>query len=493
MPNPLLYEINTRCWLRDLSAQQGKPVHLGNVPEAQFAQWQRLGFTHLWLMGVWTTGPKSRAATLADPRATQKFRELLPDAKESDLAGSPYAIADYQVPPGLGGEEGLAAFRRKLQHHGLKLLLDFVPSHLGLDHSWVSEMPALFVQGGTPVPGVFQQETRDGLRWLAYGRDPNFPPWSDTVQLDYRRAETRTAMLELLASVARRCDGVRCDMAMLVLNDVFARTWETFPCASAPPAAEFWAEAIPAIKQEDPAFLFLAEAYWDLEARLQELGFDFTYDKKLYDFLYYRSYAQAQQHLLSASPGFLRASAHFLENHDEPRAAAIFPPVVHRPLALLLLGLPGLRLLHEGQLTGARLHLPVQLGRRPPEAPQPEVGTIYQTLLAVLPKTAVGRGQGEVLLPRPAWPDNATAENTFVIQWQLSPPEFDLVVVNLASHRSQCYVSPTVAGLAGHRWQMKDRLSSEAHVRHGDEMQSQGLYFDLPAHGAQLFHFQPAA
>ena len=60
MPFPLLYEINTRCWLRELSEKEGTPITLANVPDSMFATWQQIGFTHIWLMGVWTSGPRSR-------------------------------------------------------------------------------------------------------------------------------------------------------------------------------------------------------------------------------------------------------------------------------------------------------------------------------------------------------------------------------------------------------------------------------------------------
>src|SRR5262249_16836761 len=142
------------------------------------------------------------------------------DCKEEDFAGSPFAVADYTVAGELGGEPAIDKFRNRLQAHGLGLLLDFVPNHLGLDHSWVAERPERFVQASERPPETFRAETMSGPRWLAHGKDPNFHAWIDTAQLDYRRADTRAAMLELLQSVARRCDGVRCDMAMLLLNEV---------------------------------------------------------------------------------------------------------------------------------------------------------------------------------------------------------------------------------------------------------------------------------
>ena len=492
MPHPLLYEVNTRCWLRALSDRSGAAITLANVPDSELAGWQKLGFTHIWLMGAWTSGPRARAEALKHPELRRAYDEVLPGWQEADVTGSPYAIGDYQVPPALGGEAGLGKFRERLHEHGLKLLLDFVPNHVGLDHPWVSERPDLFVQSLGDALGTFAQRTRAGVRWLAHGRDPYFAPWTDAVQVDYRRPAARSMMTQLLQSIAGRCDGVRCDMAMLVLNDVFAKTWEGFPIANhQAPAAEFWASAIPTVKEAHPGFLFLAEAYWGLEARLQTLGFDYTYDKALYDGLVSRDAAGVQNHLLGMPPGAVAGSAHFLENHDEPRIASLLSLPEHRAAALLVLGLPGMRFLYDGQLSGARLKIPVQLARRPEEPSQAELEDLYKQLLMTLPGTAVGQGRRQLSKPRAAWPDNQTWQNFVIVQWQRQAPEFDLVVVNLAPHRGQCYASLSLESLAAHNWAMKDLLGQECHKRSGDDLQNQGLYLDLPAHGAQLFHFEP--
>ncbi len=492
MPHPLLYELNTRCWLRELSENGGRAITLAEVPETELAGWQAHGFTHIWLMGVWTVGPRVRAQALADPGLQASYAEALPGWQAEDVAGSPYAIADYQVAPALGGDGALGTFRAQLHRHGLKLVLDFVPNHLGLDHAWVREQPDLFVQSPQEVPGTFPEETRVGRRWLAHGKDPFFPPWTDTVQLDYRRPATRAAMTALLQSVAARGDGLRCDMAMLLLNDVFVKTWERFPPAgSAPAAEEFWASAIDMVKGAHPDLLLLAEAYWGLEGRLRELGFDYTYDKVLYDNLVGRDAVGVQRHLFERGPGGIAAGAHFLENHDEPRIASLLSPAEHRAAALVILGLPGLRFLHEGQLTGARLKTPVQLARRAAEPKQAEIERMYQGLLQTLRASAVGQQRGELVAPR-AWPDNPTAQNFVLVQWQAQPPEFDLVAVNLAPDRSQCRAPLTVAGMAAQGWVMKDRLGQEEYRRCADDLRNPGLFLDLPPHGAQLFHFRPA-
>ena len=490
MSHPLLYEINTRCWLRELSQRAGRPLTLAGVPESELARWAELGFTHVWLMGVWPSGPRSRAVALGSPELRQAFDQALPGWGEEDVSGSPYAVSGYTVADALGGEAALQHFRQQLCGHGLKLVLDFVPNHLGLDHPWLQEHPEYFVQSPQPRPETWRLDTPQGVCWLAHGRDPYFPAWTDTVQLDYRRADTRQAMLDELQSVAARCDGVRCDMAMLLLNEVIGRTWAGFP-GEMPPEPEFWGEAIAAVKRRQPEFLFLAEAYWGLEARLQTLGFDYTYDKPLSDLLCEQRLNDVQRHLLETPPGRVEAGAHFLENHDEPRIAARLGIDEHRAAALLVLGLPGLRLLHDGQLAGARVRTPVQLIRRQPGPGSPELARFYQETLAILADNDVGRGQGTLLRPYPAWPGNATHRNMILIQWQSALPEFDLVVVNLSAQRAQAYAPLRVPSLASYNWSLRDRLGTEHWERFGNDLERQGLYLDVGPFAAQLFHFEP--
>jgi hypothetical protein len=269
-------------------------------------------------------------------------------------------------------------------------------------------------------------------------------------------------------------------MAMLLLNDVFAKTWGHLPAVGAPAASknEFWADAIPAVKQAQPGFIFMAEVYWGLDGHMQTLGFDYTYDKFLYDKIMVRAAGEAQQHLVATTEKYITASAHFLENHDEPPVGSRLTPEEHRAAALLILGLPGLRFLHEGQLTGYRWHIPVQLGRRPNSPVDQAIAAYYDKLLGILRESSVGRGEARVLSPRRAWEDNPTAQNFIVVQWQSHAQEFELMVVNLAPHRSQCYVPLQIAGLAGRNWRMRDLLGDECYQRYGEDL-------------AQLFRLQP--
>jgi hypothetical protein len=489
--NPLLYQINTRCWLRDLSDKRGEPVTLASLPEEEFAMWERYGFTHIWLMGVWKTGPKALALAINHPDLRAAYDEMIPGWTPRDVGGSPYSIAGYEVPEAMGGDEGLKAFREKLNQRGMKLILDFVPNHLGYDHPWIIERPELFVQSPAAVDGTFEAKTPDGVKWIAHAKDPFFPPWTDVAQLDYRKQITRDAMQELLFSVASRCDGVRCDMAMLLLNEVMTRTWSHMPCDEPMPKTEFWDVAIPFVKQAVPGFIFMAEVYWGLEGRLQHMGFNYTYDKQLYDELHWR-HTTGIQHRLTHSPAdYVASGIHFLENHDEPRVAAALALPEHRAAALLILTLPGMRFLHDGQLTGAKIKIPVQLARRPVEPVNPEIQEMYDQLLTVLKTSAAGNGRGRILKSHAAWHNNPSGQNIVAVQWQTDETGLDLAVVNLAGHRSQCYLPLKVAKLSEHVWEYRDLLSDDVHERSGRDLAASGLYVDLEPHAAQMFRFKP--
>jgi len=484
--HPLVYELNARCWLRDLMARHGRPIQLGDVPAEEFESWCRLGFTHIWMMGVWTTGPRSREAFLRLPDTTARLNIVLPDWREEDVASSPYAIAAYRVPDSLGGDAGLRAFREQLHRHGLGLLLDFVPNHVGLDHPWLREHPDWFVRAGHAAPGTFPVQTREGEAWIAHGKDPNFPAWIDTAQLDFRVPAVRDAMIEQLQAVAATCDGVRCDMAMLLLNDVFARTWEGFPRPDQLPDREFWADAIAAVRR--PGFLFLAEAYWDLEARLQSLGLDFTYDKRLLEFLVERRPAELWRHLLGRGTAFVSRCAHFLENHDEPRIASRLSLDEHRAAALLILALPGMRLLHDGQLDGARVRVPVHLGRRPREAPVPAIAALYRQLLALLPTTAIGRGTPRLIETFPVAATDEGSQNVILIEWLMQNGASDLVVVNLSSQPARAVIPLPGNQTGTNAWRVRDLAAPPGAAPCELAIEQNALTLHLRPYAALLLH-----
>ena len=404
--------------------------------------------------------------------------------------GSPYAVYGYHVDPRLGGDEGLATLRGRLADLGLRLILDFVPNHLSRDHPWLMDHPERLMQVSQnhlqTSPNNAFSTTIDGWQAIfVHGRDPNYEGWTDTVQLDYRKPTTRQAMTEILRSIADRSDGVRCDMAMLATREVFLRTWGG---EMDPPGSEFWPEAIASIKRSHPDFVMLAEVYWDMEYDLIQQGFDYVYDKRLYERLLGSDPAAVRTHL-TASLDYQRHLMRFIENHDEQTAVEAFGTLRSMAAATLALGLPGMRHLGEGQLDGRRIRIPVQLGRCQPEPVEPELSAFYSRLLDALSEQVFHDGDWKLLEPREEWAGNASHRNFIAYAWMLGEQR-RLVVVNLGGLRSQCFLPLGSLELAGKSCRLRDLLSDVEYVRDGDELVSRGLFFSLPAYGHHLFEVE---
>ena len=491
---PLLYQINTRGFLFELGRSLGRRATFDDISDAAIARWAELGFDWIWMLGVWQTGPAGRAVSRSNAVRRQEFKQALPDLTDDDISGSPLAVQRYAAHVDFGGPESLTRFRSRLRNRGLKLMLDFVPNHTALDHRWVVERPEYYVQGtdadlADQPDNWFRVNTCRGRQVMAHGRDPNYPGWPDTAQLNYRARELRRAMIDILLTIAGQCDGVRCDMAMLLLPEIMQRTWgeRAKPAEGSPPIdAPFWPDAITAVHRTSPDFVFLAEAYWDLEWTLQQQGFDYTYDKRLYDRLHERNAAAVRGHL-TANADFQRKSVRFLENHDEPRAAAAFQPEVHRAAAVVAYLVPGARFFHDGQLQGRRLRTPPHVRRRPDEPVDAGLAGFYERLLETLRGPVVHAGQWRLHECQPAWSENSTFAQFIVVTWQTGDGQRLLAVVNYGPAAGQCYVRLEFAGAETGRLLLRDRFSDAVYERDAAELNSCGLYLDMPAWGLHVF------
>lgn len=472
---PSLYQINTRVWLTELSRKLGRPATLDDIPDAELDRLARLGFDWIWMLSVWQTGAAGQKVSRTNPEWRREFQETLPDLKEEDIPGSGFAIAAYTVHQGLGGDAALARLRARLQKRGLKLMLDFVPNHTGLDHSWVNDHPEYYIPGteldlARAPQNYTWVKRKQGDLLLALGRDPYFAGWPDTLQLNYGNPATQEALMRELVRIGGQCDGLRCDMAMLVVPEVFERTWGLA-------AQPFWHKATERVRAQFPGFCFMAEVYWDMEWTLQQQGFNYAYDKRLYDRLRDHHARPVREHF-HAGLDYQDRLARFLENHDEPRAAATFPEEIHEAAAVITFLSPGLRFFHQGQFEGRKKRISPHLGRAPEEPVNSAIAKFYDRLLGILRQPALRDGRWQLLECAPAWDGNGTNDCYVAFGWEGPGGDRLLVAVNYAPNQSQCRLRLPFADLGNRTWHLQDQLSSARYDRDGNELQSAGLYLD---------------
>ncbi|HEX8817268.1 MAG TPA: alpha-amylase family glycosyl hydrolase [Terriglobales bacterium] len=446
------------------------------------------GFDWIWFLGVWQTGLAGLKLSREQPAIRFELRETLPDCTDKDICGSCFAIIGYTAHADFGGNAALERVRQRLHQRGMRLLLDFIPNHTALDHPWGQGEPGFYVPGTDDQlrrepQNYIHVETNKGRLVLAHGRDPYFPGWTDTLQLNYAELAVQKAMLAELQRVAAACDGVRCDMSMLILPEVFEKTWGKRPDS-------FWPKAIQAVRSSQPDFLFMAEVYWDLEWTLQQQGFDYTYDKRLYDRLREGHAGPVRDHF-RADPQFQRKSARFLENHDEPRAAAAFPPAIYPAAAVLTYLCQGLRFFHDGQFEGRTKRIPMQVDRGATEPVQPAMVDFYNRLLECVNSPVARNGSWRLLECSPAWDGNWTADCFICFSWEMPDQAPLIIAVNYAPNQSQCYVKMQLDQFRARTIRLEDQLHSITYERNGDELLSRGLYLDMPPWGCHVFACKP--
>jgi hypothetical protein len=482
-PHPHLYEISAWPWLESLSRARKARVTLENVHGGAWDWIATQGMDSVYLMGVWQRSAVGRLMGRVDSALVAEYDRVLPGWQMADVPGSPYCIQAYEPDARMGGWTGLDTARRELADRGMSLVLDFVPNHTGFDHEWIRTNPEYYVQGTLDAyraePTLFhpiEDEDASHVRFVACGRDPFFPPWRDVAQLNYFNPATREAMIGVLATIAQHCDGVRCDMAMLVLNDVFAQTWQhRVDLLWSSPEEEFWPEATRRVPMS-----YLAEVYWDREYQLQQQGFDFTYDKRLLDRLHHGDAPAARGHL-QADPAYAARLARFLENHDEARAIAQFGHR-YRAAAAITFTAPGMRFFFDGQFNGAPLRAPVQLGRWPDEPDRPDVKDFYARLLKAIDKPIFHDGTWTLLDVRSA--GDGTNQDLIAFAWRKGNA-VAIVTANITSHDAHGLVN--VGELPkGESFQLKDQLSGGAWTWSRQDLHN-GLYVKLASGDAHLF------
>lgn len=490
---PFIYEINTAVWLTDLSQRFNATITLDNIPDEVIDELATLNADVIWLMGVWIRSEAVRNSAL---NYTHEYQPVLNDLTDEDVMGSAYAIGGYQVDERLGGREGLAKFRKQIKKRGMLLILDFVPNHVAVDHPIIQERPSCLVVGTESQfndnPGVFfkTEDKKGDPLYVGHGRDPYFPGWIDTAQLNAFSPDYRAAAKNTLLDIASQCDGVRCDMAMLMVNGVFANTWGKYLVHPPPPQKEFWQEIIPAVKSRYHDFKFIAEVYWNMEYELLQQGFDYTYDKTLYDRIMQGDVTHLRDHLL-APLSYQSHQVRFIENHDEPRAASSLGMEKSRPAATLICTLPGAVLLHAGQFEGRTIKLPVQINRQPHETPNKPLQKFYRRLLAETRDPIYQNGTWRLLDMLPAGESNHTHHHLIAYGWK-NGDHFRLIVVNMTHLWSQGVIKlGDWYNIFQDRWVLHDALTNayRFHFQDDDALVDEGLYVELEPFQSMILRF----
>ena len=481
--NPKIYEINTWPWLKYLSETYNTTINLDNIPNEVFNQEIKY-FDAIWLMGVWERSPAGRRIALERQDLQNEYHKVLHDFGENDVVGSPYSVYYYHIDANLGGIDCLTEFRKQLQEHNIRLILDYVPNHVSIDHIWILEKSDVFITGTLEdlmiKPNGFFSV---GETVYANGRDPYFDPWTDTVQINAFSLEARKKAINTLLSIAELCDGVRCDMAMLMTNNVFKKTWGEK--TGTPLEKEFWKEVIPAVKQKFPNFLFIAEVYWDMEWDLIQQGFDYCYDKRLYDRLAHETTNIVREHL-KAEWDYQSKLVRFIENHDEPRAIEKFGEERSKAAAIIALNLPGARLIYEGQTRGYKIKLPVQLGRRSFEEENAKLLEFYQNLLNIIPGREFEKANWSLCKVEPVIIDDPSYQNIISYLFWYNDI-FRLIVVNYSPFHVKAHIRLKQIEFNIENWNFTDLLHQKTYSYKGEDLDEFGLYIDLNPWNGHIF------
>ncbi|MDD7578879.1 MAG: alpha-amylase family glycosyl hydrolase [Elusimicrobia bacterium] len=480
--NPHILEVNTRSWLNRLEAKHGRAFNLADVPEEFLDDAKAMGFDAVWLMGVWKQSPAAREIARGMDEIKDAIRNIEPDFNVNDITASPYAVYEYEVDEALGGNEALAKLRERLHAKGIILLLDFVGNHTAIDCPAVTANPDLFINTGKTEPHAHKDwffKNPDGV-YIAHGRDPYFAPWTDSAQLNYFNPKTREFMLDNLCRVAGMCDGIRCDMAMLSLNKVHRDTWWEF-IGGELPKEEFWHQALNAVREKYPEFVFIAEVYWGLEWEIQEMGFDYTYDKVLYDRLRFSTPENIKGHL-GAEHLYQMRSIRFTSNHDEEESLKAFGREKSLAASTIIATLPGARLFHLFQILGRPARMPIQYAKDS-FVEDEAVHAYYRKLLEIASEPAFHGGQWSLRDVSPLGDDS----NRNILSWQWKQMNTGKIIfINYSGAPAKGRVS--MKGVYGKNGTITEEFSGEK-LTVTPEMLSQGYELNLKPYECKIFTF----
>ena len=479
--HPILYEINIRPWLYELSKKYEKSItKIRDIPLQELDYLKENGIDIIWMMGVWQLGEYG----LEFDKTIDYYSNYLPDWKEEDVIGSPFAITEYTCNKELGTNEDLIWLRLQINERNMKLMLDFVPNHSAVDAPSAEFNPKLYIR----APEGKKDSGRYTNLGYAYGRySNNADAWKDVIQFNYWEEETRKFMKDNLMTVLNYADGVRVDSSSLVLNDVFVKVWEEELnyWGYTKPKTEFYEEAINEIKLKYPNAILLAEVYEDWETELiYKVGFHYTYNKPLLNSLIGES-SDVNKYLLNTKPEFLAHSTHFVENHDEDRVVFSMKGNIEKAKAAgtIAATIGGMIFINHGQWSGYMNKLEVHLRRGAEEMEDGGVIRYYKKLMKIIQEPAFTGLKYSYI-------DNKTGEkkDDFIAYLREEDKSYYLVVVNY-SNTAGCANIPINNIKGNGEVKLFEAIDDVEYIRNADVIKNEGLIVCLHPWQVQIFKY----
>ncbi|MCK5456901.1 MAG: glycosidase, partial [Melioribacteraceae bacterium] len=174
----MIYEINTRVWLKQFSSPK-----LIDVPQSYWETLKNKGVQYIWLMGIWQTVPSTIKKYCFVDGLIKEYDRTLPDWKEEDVIGSPYAIDRYEINHEIASKEEILKLKKLFNSIGLKLILDFIPNHFSAETTLLKDHDEIFLKA---KKNLFDKDDRtffiepNSGDYYAHGKDPYFEAWQDT-------------------------------------------------------------------------------------------------------------------------------------------------------------------------------------------------------------------------------------------------------------------------------------------------------------------------
>ncbi len=284
----------------------------------------------------------------------------------SPLADMGYDVADHcAIAPELGDLDGFDRLVARAHDLGLKVLLDFVPSHTSIEHPWFREHPEYYVWADEPPNNWVA--AFGGPAWTLddeTGRYYLHSFYPEQPDLDWRVPEVREAMGDVIRFwVDRGVDGFRADALQQLMKDPELRD---DPVATKPfplPLGDEYGRlehvhseagpeigvALQAMREAAGDALLVGEVYRptrDLGPYLEHLDLAFAFE------LLHAPFDEERLAEVVAEGQRMGRVAWALSNHDFPRLATRFGEERAARAAEFLLSLPGTVFLYQGDEIG---------------------------------------------------------------------------------------------------------------------------------------------